>query len=425
MLKISAKYILENGENEPCEITLHEKQMVCERGSAWLLEAFNLNTNKFSENIFRIRVINLIPVLNWITAYINYHIFIFAAQEYKSLREYCENNSVVIIEPGNYYWEKINEKASKITDYSITNNFIDEIEKKYFFKPEYYYKIRIDYSENKVCHQMITLTKKKETLVNEDVCYFKLLFSRFVTIMSKEFDIKKEYSLECVWLILENGLSLKFADQWIMEYNNGSHLKAYNLESAIDEALILGGLGKRKDNKYAMFIYYCIYNNLLTFKNFYDAWFEIEEPIRQRIEFQETELLEKKIKRNIFKRKQIRYSIDDVDLMNGHEFEQFVCDLYVKMKYDARITKRSGDQGIDVVAEKNGKRIGIQVKCYSNTVGNSAIQEAVAGKAFYHCDKIVVVTNNYFTSSAIELAQANNVILWNRDILKEKIKELM
>lgn len=95
------------------------------------------------------------------------------------------------------------------------------------------------------------------------------------------------------------------------------------------------------------------------------------------------------------------------------------------MGYSSQVTKQSGDQGIDVIAIKNNTRIGMQAKCYSNTVGNAAIQEAVAGKSFYNYDKTVVVTKNYFTTAAIELAQVNNGILWNRDLLKEKIKELL
>lgn len=119
-----------------------------------------------------------------------------------------------------------------------------------------------------------------------------------------------------------------------------------------------------------------------------------------------------------------RYSIDDVDLMNGSEFESFVSSLFSKMGYITEVTKQSGDQGLDVIAEKQGKRLGIQAKCYSNTVGNSAIQEAVAGMNYYHCDKVIVVTNNFFTNAAIELAKANNVVLWDRNLLKEKIIEL-
>ena len=127
-----------------------------------------------------------------------------------------------------------------------------------------------------------------------------------------------------------------------------------------------------------------------------------------------------KQKRNISK-----YTINDVDLMTGTEFEEFVCLLFKKIGYSSQVTKQSGDQGIDVIAIRNGNKIGIQAKCYSNTVGNSAVQEAVAGKSFYNCDKVIVISNNYFTPAAIELAQSNGVVLWNRDMLKEKIKELM
>lgn len=38
-------------------------------------------------------------------------------------------------------------------------------------------------------------------------------------------------------------------------------------------------------------------------------------------------------------------------------------------------------------------------------------------------DKGIVVTNNYFTASATELAKSNNVILWDRDMLKRKMEE--
>ena len=117
--------------------------------------------------------------------------------------------------------------------------------------------------------------------------------------------------------------------------------------------------------------------------------------------------------------------INDIDLMNGVEFEKFIASLFSKMGYKTEITKQTNDQGLDVIAFKNGERIGIQAKCYSNTVGNSSVQEAVAGKNYYNCDKVLVITNNFFTSSAIKLAMTNQVILWNRDILKEKLKEFV
>lgn len=157
------------------------------------------------------------------------------------------------------------------------------------------------------------------------------------------------------------------------------------------------------------------------FPAYYDIMIKAFEVLGNEVK---NEIIKEQLK-GVVKHQEKSVSIDDVDLMNGNEFEHFVCELYQKMGYSAEVTKQSGDQGLDVIAEKNGKRIGIQAKCYSGTVGNSAVQEAVAGKSFYHCDKVVVVTNNYFTQSAKELAHSNDVILWDRDILKDKIKENM
>ncbi|WP_211274612.1 restriction endonuclease [Anaerobacillus arseniciselenatis] len=116
-------------------------------------------------------------------------------------------------------------------------------------------------------------------------------------------------------------------------------------------------------------------------------------------------------------------TMDDVDFMSGTEFEEFIYDLFKKMGYSVNLTPSSGDQGIDIVAVKNGLRIGIQTKCYSNSVSNKAIQEVVAGVKHYQLSKAIVITNNFFTKSAIALAQSNDVVLWDRSMLEVKIND--
>ncbi|WP_051387302.1 restriction endonuclease [Peribacillus psychrosaccharolyticus] len=69
----------------------------------------------------------------------------------------------------------------------------------------------------------------------------------------------------------------------------------------------------------------------------------------------------------------------------------------------------------------NGLSLGIQVKCYSNTVSNKAV--VAAGEAHYKLVKAIVLTNNYFTDSARELSTSNGVVLWGRNILKDKIRD--
>lgn len=109
-----------------------------------------------------------------------------------------------------------------------------------------------------------------------------------------------------------------------------------------------------------------------------------------------------------------------IDQMDGHEFEHFCADLLRNNGFThVEVTQASGDFGIDVFAQKDGVTYGIQCKCYSDTVGNHAVQEALSGAQYYHRMVAVVMTNNYFTQAAIETAQRTNVLLWNRDKVLE------
>lgn len=118
------------------------------------------------------------------------------------------------------------------------------------------------------------------------------------------------------------------------------------------------------------------------------------------------------------------YTIKEIDLMSGNEFEEFIAVMFRYMGYSTKITKASGDQGIDVLAKKGSLVLGIQAKCYSGAVGNSAIQEAHAGIFYYHCNQGIVITNSYFTKSAVELAKATKIYLWDRDELGVKLEAL-
>lgn len=108
------------------------------------------------------------------------------------------------------------------------------------------------------------------------------------------------------------------------------------------------------------------------------------------------------------------------DSMSGEEFELYVAKILDKMGFcNISLTKGSGDQGVDIVAEKDRIKYAVQCKRYSQPVGNKAVQQVFAGVSFYHCHVGVVVTNNYFTNAAKDLAYENGVILWDKDFLDE------
>ena len=99
--------------------------------------------------------------------------------------------------------------------------------------------------------------------------------------------------------------------------------------------------------------------------------------------------------------------------MDGLQFEHRCAELLrYRGFHKVTVTKGSGDQGIDILAQKNGLKYGIQCKYYSYPVGNKAIQEAYAGADFYDCDAAIVMTNSTFTRQARELAEKLDVELW-------------
>jgi len=106
---------------------------------------------------------------------------------------------------------------------------------------------------------------------------------------------------------------------------------------------------------------------------------------------------------------------------NGRDFEFWAKEKLENLGYTISLTPITGDQGVDIIATRNGKKYAIQCKSYSGQVGNAAVQEVIAGKIFYDCDYACVVTNSSFTPFAYQLAAKAGVIMCaneNLDSLK-------
>lgn len=116
---------------------------------------------------------------------------------------------------------------------------------------------------------------------------------------------------------------------------------------------------------------------------------------------------------NLIKERIVASSNLSVENLNPYEFEHYCAESLKELGFEARATKGSGDQGVDVIAEKKGFKVAIQCKLYSNPVGNKAVQEVIAGKQFYNADIGAVVTNASFTPSAKQLASTCDILLLN------------
>ena len=124
---------------------------------------------------------------------------------------------------------------------------------------------------------------------------------------------------------------------------------------------------------------------------------------------------------HLIRRKPRALPFDD---MEGHDFEYFCADLLQQHGFqEVRVTKGSGDYGVDILAEKDGVTYAIQCKRYQEPVGVKAVQEAYAGRDYY--DRMVgaVLTNQYFTTPAVEAARKLKILLWDRGYLEEMMEE--
>ena len=103
------------------------------------------------------------------------------------------------------------------------------------------------------------------------------------------------------------------------------------------------------------------------------------------------------------------YSLDEIDQLSGLEFEEWVTTVLENAGMPSKNIRHSGDFGVDVVTTVGGTQVGIQAKRYSSSVGNSAVQEALAGSGYHGCELAAVVTQSRFTSAAREQASRARV----------------
>ncbi len=111
---------------------------------------------------------------------------------------------------------------------------------------------------------------------------------------------------------------------------------------------------------------------------------------------------------------------------SGFPFEQFFAEVLRAHGWSARtgvaLYGRCAPHEVDVLAEKNGKRVGIEAKFHNDPTGKTDIKDALYVHARYEdlarssestsrVDEGWLVTNTRFTRNAIRYAQCSNLTL--------------
>lgn len=118
-------------------------------------------------------------------------------------------------------------------------------------------------------------------------------------------------------------------------------------------------------------------------------------------------------------------TIDDIDIMEGYEFENYLKTLFFYAGFGAETTKKAKDYGADIIlTDENRNKIVVQAKRYNKKVGVKSVQEIMGAMSHYKANEGMVVTNSTFSFEAETLAKDNNIRLVDRKELIEMYKRV-
>jgi restriction system protein len=115
---------------------------------------------------------------------------------------------------------------------------------------------------------------------------------------------------------------------------------------------------------------------------------------------------------------------DEINYMSGAQFEDFMADLFRQKGYPVRTTPGSGDQGVDLLLEVQGRKVAVQLKRWVAPVGNRVISHTLGGMLHYGAQEAWVVTTGSFTPKAKEMARSTGVRLIDGNELAEWLEGL-
>lgn len=82
--------------------------------------------------------------------------------------------------------------------------------------------------------------------------------------------------------------------------------------------------------------------------------------------------------------------------MTAEEYEHHVADVLAREGWHTEVTPRSGDLGLDVIAQRDGTRLGVQVKKYGGSqrkVNADEVMKLHGAARYRDCDQALLVTD--------------------------------
>jgi len=94
--------------------------------------------------------------------------------------------------------------------------------------------------------------------------------------------------------------------------------------------------------------------------------------------------------------------------MDPEEYEHLVAQVLREEGWDARVTPPRRDFGLDIIAERSGTRLGVQVKMFAGanrSVAGTMVMQLHGAAAYADCGEAMIVTDGSVLGDAQEIAE--------------------
>ena len=125
-------------------------------------------------------------------------------------------------------------------------------------------------------------------------------------------------------------------------------------------------------------------------------------------------------------RKMMEQKVDQLYHLTPREFEEWTESLFKALDFqNVVLTPQSGDKGLDLIAEKDGKKIAVQCKKFKGVVGTPIIQAFAGALQTADIDKGYFITTGTYSLDAEKMAQDLPIELYDRNSLVDLIELAM
>ena len=109
--------------------------------------------------------------------------------------------------------------------------------------------------------------------------------------------------------------------------------------------------------------------------------------------------------------------------MDPYEFEKEIAYLFEKHNFKTRVTKGSGDGGIDIVLTKNGLSSIVQCKRYKTKVSPGTIRDTYGAMVAGNYHSAYIVCPSGFSEKAFEFSKGKRIVLLGLRRIMEMVEQ--